>query len=803
MFTLLNLQRMAYAAQTLDSGVRIFSQGQEMWSRHGEKGAERDFREAERLRVQYRDHVEDADIAKDRGKAFFEAGEFVAAAEFYQTAIDEIEASIQAGSKSRSSCTDALADYSLNMGKAYLYAGMYGRSIDSLQHGLTYRSHGSDIHFFLGRDYLELHNYRKALEHFRLSLGVHRKDDVLAYYHFVFGKQCAEADVEDAIRHFANTIKHLDEFIALDLKLELINIIPLFSLKAEALLAQARLIGAGERESRKLIIQGIYTYSFLLTLLPKTQEYSVEREKVFLGRALAYELLAGNALDNLDEVVVAVRSPLLAGDKPLRKMLPHVRRVNFFSGNAVEKGASRLYQAGQGEQAERFDRKDVPHNGDCGYIAFGITREEARTTLRSHATGAGEMPAAVREILRHIIEETLITEDFISYLLRDDSLLQPGLKQQVGHDYREHLRLANPPASQAARDAAVRQLKLHATTEAIVMAYIDYDLLAKRIDFGWAHLDVLRALARINNIDLRVWELNGERTLIPCPHYAHQENPAAQRKDLLYVGDSHFEKLQLVEPQAPDLNPRQFPERAEPDDLAEDSEGEEVETQMPTSTPETKSRLFYTRREIREKTVQDARAALMLNPYSAEPLSILERLGQRTPAENGQAQTSLYQKALRIGYAAAGDMRRSAQFFEEAVESDQRYLQQPPIQGPAIVIPEEVANAAGVILMAMAKFYEQEERRYNKRMGNPVTESEWNFCDDYLSILGRYLKYPVRYPLYEMSEQDKIRIHGICDIARCGANLIFNNVQFAEAKRKLMSELEVAPRPVVAAGLRR
>lgn len=167
-----------------------------------------------------------------------------------------------------------------------------------------------------------------------------------------------------------------------------------------------------------------------------------------------------------------------------------------------------------------YIRHEVAADDDCGYTAFGITRNDAAALLNNHL-------AMVIDYLRLPIQQALLTEEFPNYLL------------STGVINREEYTaiLQNP-------DEPIVNL-------AVFNAYINYDVRDKRIDQGWAHPRVLQALAHIRGIELHMWELGRRNVLIPHhvgdEDYASNEiiNPA-DRRDLLYINGNHFEQLELT-----------------------------------------------------------------------------------------------------------------------------------------------------------------------------------------------------------------------------------------------------------------
>ena len=72
-----------------------------------------------------------------------------------------------------------------------------------------------------------------------------------------------------------------------------------------------------------------------------------------------------------------------------------------------------------------------------------------------------------------------------------------------------------------------------------------YDVRDKRIDSGWAHPCVLQALAHLQGIRLRLWQLNGQNELISHPHYPVLGAEALPETNLLFVNNNHFDRLEF------------------------------------------------------------------------------------------------------------------------------------------------------------------------------------------------------------------------------------------------------------------
>jgi hypothetical protein len=162
---------------------------------------------------------------------------------------------------------------------------------------------------------------------------------------------------------------------------------------------------------------------------------------------------------------------------------------------------------------------EVLGDGDCGYNAFGINRKEAYQLLRANLI-------RVREILKPVVSELLIKDEFYNYLIEEGHI-----NANVAHQ------------------SIVDALERFSTDLNVLQGFIDYDVRDKKIDMGWAHPATLQALACIRGITLYIWQLGQNGELIPhneerYVQYVHPEN-TGQRTDLLFLNENHFERLEF------------------------------------------------------------------------------------------------------------------------------------------------------------------------------------------------------------------------------------------------------------------
>lgn len=175
-------------------------------------------------------------------------------------------------------------------------------------------------------------------------------------------------------------------------------------------------------------------------------------------------------------------------------------------------------------QASRLSQGYVRHfvapDGDCGYTAIGTTRHEASRQLIHNLN-------RIRDIIKLPVEQALIEEEFRVYL----------------HDTQEF------DTSKSIDNEPLR--KQYAINLIVQSAYIQYDVIEKKIDGGWAHPKILQALAHIDGQNLRIWVLGPDGAL--ARHIVGDENyntplslTTDKRIDLLFINGDHFDVLQFI-----------------------------------------------------------------------------------------------------------------------------------------------------------------------------------------------------------------------------------------------------------------
>ncbi len=180
---------------------------------------------------------------------------------------------------------------------------------------------------------------------------------------------------------------------------------------------------------------------------------------------------------------------------------------------------------------ELYERFPVLGDGNCGFTAFGITREYAYDLISENINSA-------RDILVPLVEEILCTdENFIGYLSDDFAAVKKTYRLYCD---------AIESHNQLSEKECEKNHKRHAQDLNLLLSYVDYDIRDKCVDAGWAHPLVLFALAKIQRIPLQLWELNKQGKAIPHHRYSEYRPEGAEGDftTLLFVHGNHFERLQ-------------------------------------------------------------------------------------------------------------------------------------------------------------------------------------------------------------------------------------------------------------------
>lgn len=166
-----------------------------------------------------------------------------------------------------------------------------------------------------------------------------------------------------------------------------------------------------------------------------------------------------------------------------------------------------------------YIRHMVASDGDCGYTAFGITREHAFRLLIENIN-------KIRYIIKIPVKGALLTEDFFNYLKGKNAISENITLQQIENN-----------------------LDQYAGNLTIILHYLNYDVKEKQINAGWAHPAILQALAEIRDIELHIWQIGNNAELIPHSQREYASYipiTADQRRDILFVNGNHFEMLDLT-----------------------------------------------------------------------------------------------------------------------------------------------------------------------------------------------------------------------------------------------------------------
>jgi len=175
-----------------------------------------------------------------------------------------------------------------------------------------------------------------------------------------------------------------------------------------------------------------------------------------------------------------------------------------------------------GNTKSGYIRYKVASDGNCGYTAFGITRQKAFTLLTEHLD-------EIKTILKPAILEQLLEEKFGTFL-KERKAVAPTTPIHLQTEEHEG----------------------YAAFPAVISAFLEYDVKQGGIDEGWAHPLMLQALAHIQKIELHLWRLSPNQALQlhrgAGYDYAIYQPPggSTQRTDLLFINGNHFERLELV-----------------------------------------------------------------------------------------------------------------------------------------------------------------------------------------------------------------------------------------------------------------
>ncbi len=177
---------------------------------------------------------------------------------------------------------------------------------------------------------------------------------------------------------------------------------------------------------------------------------------------------------------------------------------------------------------EQFQILPVLGDGDCGYTALGMTRDQAYKLLNENTNDN-----TVRNLLKNLLKEALLQNAFKNYLNKN------FFKKEVPINFIEQ---------------NIDKLSEELNT---AQHYIDFDVKEKKIDLGWPHPLILHALAHIQKFKLCIWRIDENEQLL-IPHNTYQGdysvyqpenyNPEVNPEvNIVFVNGNHFNLLEKYE----------------------------------------------------------------------------------------------------------------------------------------------------------------------------------------------------------------------------------------------------------------
>lgn len=182
-----------------------------------------------------------------------------------------------------------------------------------------------------------------------------------------------------------------------------------------------------------------------------------------------------------------------------------------------------------------FIRKKVADDGDCGFTAFGITRQHAIDLLLANIVNNQQVVRLLQQPLR----EVMFQEKFSDYIAQHNMFPNYTIifAQLIAAE------ISGDPISSNQLRAKLNQ---YINDTNFLSCYINYDVRDKKVDAGWAHPAVLQALAEIRGLRLNIFTIN-EQFLMPHELYPRYNEHAEQEINLLFVHGNHFERLELLD----------------------------------------------------------------------------------------------------------------------------------------------------------------------------------------------------------------------------------------------------------------
>jgi ankyrin repeat protein len=187
------------------------------------------------------------------------------------------------------------------------------------------------------------------------------------------------------------------------------------------------------------------------------------------------------------------------------------QRHTFFGSKNNQRGNSKC----------GYIRHKVIGDGECGYTALGITRQQALELLTKDLN-------KIKTILQPAIHELLLIEEFYKYLIDNDYI-----------------------SSAISHERITQDLTGYGDDLSVLQGFLYYDVRDKRRDGGWSHPSTLQALAHICHLGLRIWRLGEQEQLVPhrSPQYdyaKYAEGTVDRWIDLLFTDGNHFDQLEII-----------------------------------------------------------------------------------------------------------------------------------------------------------------------------------------------------------------------------------------------------------------
>jgi hypothetical protein len=176
-----------------------------------------------------------------------------------------------------------------------------------------------------------------------------------------------------------------------------------------------------------------------------------------------------------------------------------------------------------------YARHPVNPNGDCGYTAFHIERDEAYRCLMANIE-------EVRDILKPIIVQELTTTDkFVNAL--------PERYEPLKQLSREYFAAIRRRESDLERYEIL--LKKYAEDLNLISAYLELDVREGKIDNGWCHPLILFALGQSRGVSVYLFQDEENGQMIPHRQYPEYRTEGNDSVELLFTHFNHFDQVEL------------------------------------------------------------------------------------------------------------------------------------------------------------------------------------------------------------------------------------------------------------------